>query len=68
MKMPRTLEELAQMIAKRDSIDYYEALKAVRDCAADMEHAFYSGSINEAEDILREDLGLELDYLDLFIF
>ena len=68
MKMPRTLEELAQMIAERDSISYQEGLAAVRDCAADMEHAFYSGSINEAEDILREDLGLELDYLDLFIF
>ena len=68
MKMPRTLEELAQMIAERDGISYQEGLAAMRDCAADMEHAFYSGSINEAEDILREDLGLELDYLDLFIF
>ena len=59
--MPRTLEELAKMIAKRDNI-------RVRDCAADMEHAFYNGSLFEAEDILREDLGLEPDYLDLFIF
>ena len=66
--MPRTLEELAQMIAKRDSISYEEALAAVRDCAADMEHAFYNGSLDEAEDILRIDLGLELDYMDLFIF
>lgn len=66
--MPRTLEELAEMIAKRDSISYEEALAAVRDAAADMEHAFYNGSLDEAEDILRIDLGLELDYLDLFIF
>ena len=66
--MPKTLEELAQMIAKRDSISYEEALTAVRDCAADMEHAFYNGSLNEAEDILREYLQLEPDYLDLFIF
>ena len=66
--MPRTLEELAQMIAKRDEISYEEALTAVRDAAADMEHAFYNGSLNEAEDILRYDLGLEPDYLDLFIF
>ena len=66
--MPKNLEELAQMIAKRDSISYKEALALVRDCAADMEHAFYNGSLNEAEDILREYLGLELDYLDLFIF
>ena len=66
--MPRTLEELAEMIAKRDDISYEEALIAVRDAAADMEHAFYTGSLNEAEDILHYDLGLEPDYLDLFIF
>ena len=66
--MPRTLEELAEMIAERDDISYEEALAAVRDCAAEMEHAFMDGSLNEAEDILAQDLGLELDYLDLFIF
>lgn len=66
--MPRTLEELAQMIATRDNISYTEAMAAVRDCAADMEHAFYSGSLDKAEDILRMSLGLEPDYLDLFIF
>ena len=66
--MPRTLEELAKMIAKRDSISYEEALAAVRDTAADMEYAFYNGNLDLAEDILREDLGLEPDYIDLFIF
>lgn len=66
--MPRTLDELAQMIAKRDSISLNEALTAVRDCAAEMELAFYDGSLDEAEDILRVSLQLEPDYLDLFIF
>lgn len=66
--MPRTIEELAQMIAKRDNISYDEALAAVRDCAVEMEQAFYKGSLTEVEDILREDLGLEPTYLDLFIF
>jgi len=66
--MPKTLEELAKMIANRDSISYEEALTAVRDCAADMECAFYNGNLDLAEEILREDLGLELDYMDLFIF
>ncbi len=66
--MPRTLEELAQMIAKRDNISYNEAMTAVKDCAIDMEHAFYSGSLDEAEDILASSLSLEPDYLDLFIF
>lgn len=66
--MPRTIEELAEMIARRDNISYEEALAAIRDTAADMEYAFYSGNLDLAETILREDLGLELDYLDLFIF
>lgn len=66
--MPRTLEELAEMIARRDGISYEEALIEVRDAAADMEHAFYNGSLDEAEDILRYSLNLEPEYLDLFIF
>ena len=66
--MPKTLEELAQMLAKRDGLSFEEEFAAIRDCARDMEHAFYTGSLDEAEDILRETLGLEPDYLDLFIF
>ena len=66
--MPKTLEELATMMAERDNISYEEAMSAIRDCAAEMEHAFYSGDLNEAEDLLRMDLGLEPDCLDLFIF
>ena len=68
MRMPRTLEELAEMIANRDGISYNEALICVHDAAADMEHAFYNGNLDEAEDILRESLSLEPDFLDLFIF
>jgi len=66
--MPRTLEELADMIAKRDNISFEEAMAEVRDTAAEMEDAFFTGSLTQAEDILREDLGLEPDYLDIFIF
>jgi len=66
--MPRTLEELARMIARRDNISYEEALAVIRDTAADMEYAFYNGNLDLAETILREDLGLEPDYMDLFIF
>lgn len=66
--MPKSLEELANMIAKRDNISYTEALAAVRDAAAMMEDAFINGNLTEAEDILHYELGLEPDYLDLFIF
>lgn len=66
--MPKTIEELAMMIAKRDNISYEESLAVIRDTAADMENAFYNGNLDLVETILRENLGLEPDYLDLFIF
>ena len=66
--MPKTLEELATMIANRDGITFEEAWASVRDCAAEMESAFMDGSLDEAEEILKETLQLEPDYLDLFIF
>ena len=66
--MPNTLEELAVMIAERDAISYEEALAAIRDCAAEMEFAFMNGNLDEAEDLLKDYLSLEPDYLDLFIF
>lgn len=66
--MPKTLEDLAQMIATRDEISYDEALSAIHDTAVEMERAFYNGSLDIAEEILAQELGLEPDYLDLFIF
>jgi hypothetical protein len=66
--MPQTIEELAAMMANRDSISYQEALAAIRDTAAELEFAFQHDDLNLAEDLLRMDLGLEPDYLDLFIY
>lgn len=66
--MPKTIEELAVMLAKRDGLTFEEEMRVIKEAATDMEHAFYNGSLDEAEDILRDYLGLEPDYLDLFIF
>ena len=68
MGMPQTLEELAQMLAKRDNLSYEEEFAAIQLAAAEMETAFYNGDLSLAEDILRSDLSLEPDYLDLFIY
>lgn len=65
--MPKNLKELAELIAKRDGISLNEATIIVDECATEMQRAFYNGSLDEAEDILKDYLGLELDYLDLFI-
>lgn len=66
--MSKDFTELASMISKRDGISFNEAAYAIKECAKDLEDAFMNGDLTLAEDILREDLGLEPDYLDLFIF
>lgn len=65
--MPNNIEELIQLIARRDSISENEAREVVGIAALDMETAFYNGDLDLAEDILAQDLSLEPDYLFLFI-
>ena len=65
--MPNNIEELIQLIARRDSISENEAREIVGIAALDMETAFYNGDLDLAEDILAQDLSLEPDYLFLFI-
>ena len=65
--MPQTFDELAKMIATRDGISFEEAMEAINDCRVEMESAFYRGNLFEVEDILADYLGLEPDYLFLFI-
>ena len=66
--MPKTLKELAKMIAKRDNISLNEAHIIVEDTAMELNAAIASGdSYDEVMDILQYNLGLEPDYIDLFI-
>jgi hypothetical protein len=65
--MPNNLKELAAMIAERDDISLNEAQILVDETQEEMERAFYTGSLNEVEDILADYLGLEPDYMMLFI-
>ena len=65
--MPNNIQELAEMMAKRDGLSVEEELDTIRIAALDMETAFYNGDLGLAEEILKDDLGLEPDYLMLFI-
>lgn len=65
--MVKDLHELAEMISKRDKISVLEAEKQIAICQLDMESAFYNGDLDLAEQIMAGDLGLEMDYFDLFI-
>ena len=66
--MPQTFEELAHMLAERDGLTYDEELNIIKETAAELEFAFYDGNVDEAEDILAANLGLEPDYLFIFIY
>lgn len=65
--MPRNFDELARMIARRDGISFNEAYEAVEETAELLQEAFAAGSITMAEDILADEIGLELDYIDIFM-
>ena len=65
--MPNNLQELAEMMARRDNLSVEEEMEAIKIAALDMETAFYNGNLDLAEDILREELSLEPDYIFLFI-
>ena len=65
--MPTNFDELAHMIARRDGISVDEAYEAIEETEDMLQEAFAAGSITMAEDILADELGIELDYLDLFL-
>ena len=56
-------KKLVKLIMKRDNLSRSEAIEAIQDCKEEIELAIAVGHYEKAEDILRESLGLEPDYL-----
>lgn len=67
--MPNTLEELAEMLARRDNISLEEAWRMIDATTEDIDYILASEtpSYEEVEDVLVDNLGLEPDYLFLFL-
>lgn len=60
--------ELANLISNRDGISFSEALQVISNCQVEIDYiAAKHGTLNEAEDAIYYWLGLEPDYLDLFL-
>ena len=66
----RNLDDLAHMIATRDGISMHEANTLVDDCANEINElvAADRATYDEVADIIADYLGLEPDYMDLFIW
>ena len=62
-----TVNDIINLIARRDNISTLEAMNIVNECMEEMEEAVAQGYWQEAEDILMAYLGLEPDYLDILM-
>lgn len=62
-----TVNDIINLIARRDNISTLEATNIVSECMDEMENAVMRGNWLEAEDILMSYLGLEPDYLDILM-
>lgn len=66
--MPHNLDELAGLIAKRDNLSMFEAQNVMDNCLDLVREAIEENEPLEIlEDIVREELGLEPDYLELLL-
>ena len=62
-----TVNDIINLIARRDHISTLEAMDIVSECMEEMEEAVAQGYWQEAEDILASYLSLEPDCLDILI-
>lgn len=62
-----TVNDVINLIARRNNISVLEATNIVSECMDEMEEAVAQGYWQEAEDILMTYLGLEPDYLDILM-
>ncbi len=62
-----TVEDIINLISRRDNISYLEAMNTVNECMEEIEGAIIRGNWQEAEDLVASYLGLEPDYLDILI-
>ena len=66
--MVSSIDELISLIMRRDGISRNEAENIIKDCQYEIDDAiFHDGSLDLVEDIIADYLGLEPDYLDLFL-
>lgn len=62
-----SIEDIVKLLMRRDNISLMEAQEAINECKEELDVAILNGLWQDADDILKSYLGLEPDYLDIFI-
>lgn len=62
-----TVDDIIRLIKQRDNLSLIEARTIVDDCIEELRRTIHHGNITECEDIVRDWLGLEPDYLDILL-
>ena len=62
-----TKGDIMRMLMRRDDISKAEAIRLINSCQAYIDLAIEHGSYDEAEEALYYWLGIELDYLMIFL-
>ena len=57
------MDSITEVIMRRDGLSEEDAKREVDDFRADIEDSIMSGNLEDIEDALMNDLGLEPDYL-----
>lgn len=57
------MDSITEVLMRRDGLSEEDAKREVEDFKADIEDSIMSGNLEDIEDALMSDLGLEPDYL-----
>ena len=57
------MNQVIKILIERDTMTYEEAESQVKEVQELLEGALSTGNYDEAEDILADELGLEMDYI-----
>ena len=66
--MVKNVNDIVQLVRRRDNVSAFEAQHIVNDCIKSVREAIEHGlSLEELEDIVGYELGLEPDYLEIIL-
>ena len=66
-KFPTTKNELATLLMRRDNLTREDANAMISDFQESVDDALDTNSYHDLDDLIQDELGLEPDYLMLFI-